>query len=172
MSVLELMKKRCSVRRFENRPVERELLLRVLEAARVSPSACNNQPRQFVVVADKALQTAISEKWARQAPVFIVALANHQTSWHRRDGKDHADIDVAIAVDHLTLMAAELGLGTCWVCAFDAANCARALGLPAHLEPVALVPIGYPAEQADPERHATARKPLAELVSWSGPAFD
>ena len=169
VSVLDLMKKRCSVRAFETRPVEEEKLLRMLEAGRVAPSACNNQPWRFVVVRDKALQNRISERWASKAPVIVVAIGHHGESWKRGDGKDHCDVDIAIAVDHMTLMATELGLGTCWVCAFDAAACAAALDLPEHLEPIALLPTGYPAEKRDPDRHDTARKPLGDIVAWDGP---
>ena len=166
MSVLELMQRRSSVRSYQDRPVETEKLRQVLEAARVAPSACNNQPWRFVVVTDKALQTRISARWAALAPVIIVAVGDHGSSWRRRDGKDHADIDVAIAVDHMTLMAAELGLGTCWVCAFDAAACAAALGLAGHEEAIALLPVGYPAHASDPGRHATTRKPLDAITTW------
>lgn len=168
MSVLDIMKKRCSVRQFQSRAVEQEKLLRVIEAARVAPSACNRQPWRFVVVENKGLQQKISERWAARAPVIIVAIGNHEESWKRGDGKDHCDIDVAIAVDHMTLMAAELGLGTCWVCAFDAAACAKALDLPDTYEAVALLPIGYPAEGADADRHDEMRKPLADIVAWDG----
>jgi len=168
MSVLDLMKRRCSVRKFEDRPVEQEKLEQILEAGRVAPSACNNQPWRFVVVRDKELQKKISETWSQKAPVIIVALGNHAVSWRRKDGKDSCDIDVAIAVDHMTLMATELGIGTCWVCAFDVEACARALDLPRLMEPIALLPLGYPAEQSDPDRHVTLRKTLGETVTWEG----
>jgi len=167
MSVLELMKKRCSVRTFEARPVEAAKLRAVLEAGRVAPSACNRQPWRFVVATEDDLRKRISEKWGALAPAIIVAVGDHREAWHRRDGKDHCDIDVAIAVDHMTLAAADLGLGTCWVCAFDAQACAAALELPPGFEPIALLPIGYPAEQADPGRHATLRKPLEQIVGWN-----
>ena len=169
MSVLELMKRRCSVRRFKTRPVERETIERVLEAARVAPSACNKQPWRFVVVRDKAVQRRISARWADVAPVLIVAVVDHAHSWHRQDGKDHGDVDIAIAVDHMTLMAEDLGLGTCWVCAFDAAGCGQVLGLGPEEEAVVLLPIGYPAEHTSPDRHATQRKPLSDIVTWVDP---
>lgn len=167
MSVLELMKKRCSVRKFQDRPIEREAMLKVLEAGRVAPSACNLQPWHFIVVQDQQLKNQLG-KWEAKAPAIIVICGNHQKSWRRQDGKDHCDIDVAIAVDHMTLAAADLGLGTCWVCWFDAFQCAQILGLPSHMEPVVLLPIGYPAETSDPQRHDKARKPLSEIVSWDG----
>jgi len=168
MQALELMKQRCSVRRFEDRPIEKDKLLYVLEAARVAPSAANYQPWQFVVIEDTELIKQIAPDWVTEskAPVLIVACGDHTQAWRRRDGKDHCDIDVAIAVDHITLAAAEVGLGTCWICSFDAFQCALKLDLPAHLEPNVLLPIGYPAELKDPNRHDTARKPFDEIVSW------
>jgi nitroreductase len=166
MSVYALMKARCSVREYEERPVETEKLLQVLNAARVAPSACNNQPWHFIVVTDADRRLAISERWGRRAPAIIVISGDHEASWKRGDGKDHCDIDAAIAVDHMTLMASELGLGTCWVCAFDVPRAAAAVGLPEHMEPFALLPIGYPKTLASPDRHDEARKPLDAIVSW------
>lgn len=105
MGLLELMKRRCSVRHFEDRPVEREKLLYVLEAARVAPSACNYQPWRLIVVEDRQRIGQIASGWIPEsgAPVVIVACGDHSQAWRRRDGKDHCDVDVAIAVDHLTL---------------------------------------------------------------------
>ena len=168
MQVLELMKQRCSVRKFEDRPIEKDKLLYVLEAARVAPSACNFQPWRFIVIEDKELMRKIAPNWVGEAntPVVIVACGDHKQAWRRRDGKDHCDIDIAIAVDHMTLAAAESGLGTCWICSFDAFQCASTLKLPDHLEPAVLLPIGYPAEAKDSNRHDRERKPLNEIVTW------
>jgi nitroreductase len=168
VQVLELMKQRCSVRQYQDRRIERDKLLYVLEAARVAPSACNNQPWRFFVIEDPSLIAKIAPSWVSAAltPVLIVACGDHRLAWKRKDGKDHCDIDMAIAVDHMTLAAAEIGLGTCWICAFDAKRCAQLLNLPEHLEPVALLPIGYPAEGKSPDRHATERKPLEQIVTW------
>lgn len=168
MNVVQLMKQRCSVRTFQDRPVEREKLLYVLEAARVAPSACNIQPWRFIVLEDKTLMGQFAPDWVKDsaAPVLLVACGDHKEAWRRRDGKDHCDLDVAIAVDHMTLAAAEVGLGCCWICSFDAFQCATILELPDHLEPAVLLPLGYPAETKDVNRHDTARKPLDQIVSW------
>jgi nitroreductase len=168
MQFLELAKKRFSARNFKPKKVEEEKLKKVLEAARVAPSAVNYQPWHFVVLTDEKQRGAVSSsynaRWIRSAPVIIAACGDHSESWKRGDGKDHLDIDVAIAIDHMTLAAAELGLGTCWVCAFDAEKCRYILGLPDSFEVIALIPLGYPVEEGDTKRFAVARKKLEEIV--------
>ncbi len=166
MSIYNIMQQRCSVRSFTEQPVEKGKILSMLEAARIAPSACNNQPWHFIVVQDSKLRVDISDKWGEKASVIIVVCGDHRLSWKRRDGKDHLDIDVAIAVDHMTLVATELDLGTCWVCAFDTINASKVLHLPDYLEPVALLPVGYPEKMASPERHDSERKKLDEIISW------
>jgi nitroreductase len=164
----EVINKRYSVRSFDPRPVEEDKLIKVLEAGRLAPSAVNYQPRRFVVITDPELKEAIGQayprEWFKAAPVIIAVVGDHSVSWKRKDGKDHCDIDVAIAVDHMTLAATALGLGTCWVCAFDAAHCAKVLQLPEHLEVSVLLPLGYPAQGAQPERR---RLELEDVVSWN-----
>ncbi|NLM41966.1 MAG: nitroreductase [Firmicutes bacterium] len=165
---LELVAERYSVRTFREQPVEREKIEQVLEAARLAPSAVNYQPWHFYVATDEQLRAEICQayqgEWLRNAPVIIVACGDHEQSWKRRDGKDHCDVDVAIAVEHLILAAASLGLGTCWVCAFDAAQVRTTLNLPEHMEPLALIPLGYPGEGPMPIKK---RKSLEEIVTWN-----
>lgn len=109
----------------------------------------------------KALYSCYKREWLATAPCIIVACVDHNESWHRRaDNKDHADIDIAIAVEHLCLAAAEQGLGTCWVCNFDAPQCSEVLGLPENLEPAVLIPVGY----AEDEPTEKKRKPLNEIL--------
>lgn len=167
MSFLELTKKRYSVRKYKDQPVEREKLLQVLEAARNTPSACNFQPWHFIVLTDETIKSKVAETyprdWFKKAPVVIVACGDHSVSWKRADGKDHCDVDLAIAVEHMALAAAELGLGTCWVCAFDAKRCHEILALPDNLEVIALLPLGYPEEERIPDKN---RKRLEEIVTW------
>ncbi len=167
MSFLELTKKRYAVRKYKEQPVEREKLLQVLEAARNAPSACNIQPWHFIVVTDEKIKAEVAatypRDWFRKAPVIIVACGDHAASWKRADGKDHCDVDLGIAIEHLALAAADLGLGTCWVCAFDAKRCHQILELPDNLEVIALLPLGYPEEETIPEKK---RKNLAEIVTW------
>lgn len=167
MSFLDLAAKRRSIRAYRPDPVEPEKLEQVLEAARTAPSACNKQPWVFVVVRDAArraqFQRVYPKEWLFKAPVIVAACCDTQSAWVRKqDGKRHGDVDLAIAVDRMTLCAAELGLGTCWVCAFDPVAAREVLGLPAHVEPVALFPLGYPAEEGRP----TDRKAMNEIVRY------
>ncbi len=168
MKFEKLIKSRFSVRSFTNQKVERQILLEILDAARMAPSAVNFQPWLFIVIDEAEILADFHEvyprTWFREAPVCIVACANHQQSWKRKsDGKDFANVDVAIAIDHLILAATELGLGTCWVCNFDVEMARRKLNLPEHIEPLALIPIGYSTAKA-PEK---SRKSLSETVHWS-----
>lgn len=167
-SFFDLVAQRYSVRTFSQEPVEKDKILQILEAARLAPSAVNYQPWRFIVTTDEDLKAEICQayrgEWLRNAPVIIVACADHEQSWKRRDGKDHCDVDIAIAVDHLILAATELGLGTCWVCAFDAERLHAILDLPEHVEPIVLIPLGYPGEGPVPMKK---RKALEEIVSWN-----
>ncbi|MHC4871945.1 MAG: nitroreductase family protein [Planctomycetota bacterium] len=166
MELLDLMKKRCSVRKYSDKSIEKEKLLAVLEAGRIAPSACNNQPWSFIVLENEDLKNKVSANWGEKAPVIIAICGNHNTSWKRGDGKDSCDIDIAIAIDHMTLAATEIGLGTCWVCSFDAKSAKKTLDLPDNIEVIALLPIGYPEEQSSPDRHSEMRKSLDEIVEW------
>jgi nitroreductase len=170
MNFLELAKTRFSSRKYLNKPVEKEKLLKILEAARIAPSAANKQPWIFYVVQDENNKKLISDtyhrEWLKAAPVIIIACTDHNKGWIRSDKKDHCDIDLAIAIDHITLQAAELGLGTCWICNFDTKKCREILNLPSHIEPVALIPVAYPADVPDIKRHDSARKQLNEIVKW------
>ena len=170
MGFLEVAKKRCSVRSFLPREVEREKLLQVLEAARVAPSAVNLQPWQIVVVQDTQLKLELYEAyprdWFAKAPIVLVLCVDHAVSWKRHYGKDYGDVDAAIAADHITLAAADLGLGTCWIGAFDETKCRKALNLPPNMEPVVMLPMGYPAKTDSPDRHQIRRKSLEEIVRW------
>lgn len=169
MKFIELANQRYSVRNFESRPVEKEKLLYVLDAAIIAPSAANFQPWQFIVVTEpeilELLHTTYRRPWLATAPAIIVALGNHDKGWHRQsDGKDFTDIDVAIAVDHLMLAATEQGLGTCWICNFDTGKCCNIFNIPENMEPIALIPIGYPNIGTKPVK---AREPFDKLVSWN-----
>lgn len=170
MSFLELAKKRFSLRSYSSKPVSDEDLNYVLEAGRIAPSAVNYQPWIFLVIRDpenlKQVHQLYHREWFKQVPVVILILANHDQSWKRADGKDHADIDAAIAIDHMTLAATYRGLGTCWVCNFDKEKTIKHFDLPDHLEPVAFLPLGYPNSSGDDKRPELKRKLIDDIVFY------
>ncbi|MEW6359224.1 MAG: nitroreductase family protein [Planctomycetota bacterium] len=171
MNVIEAIRTRRSIRRYLDKPVEGEKLNAVLEAGRLAPSARNIQEWKFVVVRDaekrQKLMAATTKKQAfvGQAPVVIACCAV-DAERVMSCGQKAGPIDVAIAVDHMTLAAMELGLGTCWVCAFDEAPVKEALGIPDGPRVIALLTLGYPESVPSP----TPRKGLEEIVcqeKWS-----
>jgi len=166
MDFLELAKKRYSVRAYKSDPIEDEKLQQVLEATRLAPTACNIQPFRFIIIHTKGkeaeLRCIYSASWFAQAPIVICACGIPTESWKRRDGKNYCDIDVTIAMDHLILAATELGLGTCWVGAFNPDAAREILKLPDDVEPIAFTPLGYPNDQPGYK----GRKSLDELVLY------
>ena len=166
MEFLELIRNRYSVRAYKSAPVEEEKLQKVLEAAILAPTAANRQPFRLIVLKtagrEADLKRIYARDWFVQAPLVICACAVNGESWVRRDGKNYADVDTTIAFDHLILAAHDLGLGTCWIAAFDPAAAREVLMLPGELEPVAFTPLGYPADHWKPKK----RRPAAELVQF------
>ncbi len=170
MEFLELVRSRYSVRAYRPDPVEDEKLEQVLEAARLAPTADNRQPFQLVVMhtagREVELKRIYKRDWFVQAPLVIGACGIPSQNWVRKqDGKNYNDVDVAIVMDHLILAAAELGLGTCWIAAFDPAAARDVLQLPNGVEPVAFTPLGYPADQP-PEKKRKALKELVRYERW------
>ena len=164
MEFSELIRKRYSVRAYRPDPVEEDKLQRVLEAARLAPTVANRQQFQLLVIhavgREGELRRIYDRDWFVQAPLVICACRFPMDP--ARPRKDYTDVDVGIVVDHLILEAAELGLGTCWIGAFDPAAAREILGLPDEVEPVVFTPLGYPADPPRPKQ----RKPLSELVRY------
>jgi nitroreductase len=168
MNFDKLVSTRYSVRKYSQKKVEDKILELVLEAARKAPSAVNFQPVKLYVIKSEKMLTEIREcyhrSWIGTAPLIIVVVGLHKVAWKRnQDGKDYTDIDAAIAIDHITLQAADLGLGTCWVCNFDAEKCSEVLKLKPEEEPIAMIPLGYPESDDIPFKK---RRGLDELVVW------
>lgn len=167
MDVMKAIETRRSIRRYLDKPVEDEKLKKVLEAGRLAPSARNNQEWKFVVVRDPAKRremmaaTTKGQVFVGQAPIVIACCAVDAERL-MSCGQKAGPIDVAIAVDHMTLAAVELGLGTCWVCAFNEAPVKKALKIPNGPRVIALLTLGYPESQPAP----TPRKPLDEIVCY------
>lgn len=169
MDFLSIAKTRYSVRSYTEKKVEKEKLDKILEAAHVAPTAANLQPvRLLVIQEDNGLEKISKAANIYKAPLAIIICSDHSKAWKRPfDGKQTVDIDASIVTDHMMLEAAELGLGTVWICYFKPDVIRNEFHLPENLEPVNILAIGYSNERpADAERHSTQRIPLAELVSY------
>jgi nitroreductase len=167
MEYSELIAKRYSVRAYRPDPVEDGKLQAILEAARLAPTAANRQPIQLVVMntagREEEIRKIYRRPWFVQAPLVIAVCAISSQAWVRESDRFNARlIDAAIVADHLILAATNLGLGTCWIAAFNVEAARDVLQLPAEAEPVIFTPLGYPADQPGPK----IRKPLADLVRY------
>jgi nitroreductase len=169
MEFSELIKKRYSERKYEDKKVEKEKLLKILEAGRVAPTGANTQPQRIIVVQEKESMDKLN-KCANLygAPLAIIVCGDHKKSWKRPfDGKDIMEIDVTIVTDHMMLQATDLGLASVWICYFDPAVLREEFNLPEGVEPVNILAIGYSGgEAASPHRHDKARKPLEATVHY------
>lgn len=169
MDFSQLIYHRYSARSYHDKPVETEKLNKVLEAARLAPTAANRQPFQLIVIRTESREDELlkiyNRNWFVEPPYVICACGLPDQGWirHKYDGKNYTDVDVAIVVDHITLQAAELGLGTCWIAAFDPQAARDVLELPDHVEPLAFTPLGYPKDT----RTEKERKPLSALVRYN-----
>lgn len=165
-----IAKQRFSCRNFKKEEINDPLISKMLEAFRVAPSAVNFQPWHLIVIKSdeqkEKIYATYPREWLKSAPLVILACGDHSISWKRSDGKDYLDVDVSIAIDHLMLQATELGLGTCWVCNFNQTLLKANFNLPQHIEPIAIIPIGFPAETGDPNRYNSKRKSLKDFVHW------
>jgi nitroreductase len=165
MDVFEAISKRYSCRAYENKPVEQEKLARVLEAARLAPSAKNFQDWRFVVVTDadtkaQLAEAANNQKFVGTAAAVIVACSN--SSHVMTCGQAIGPIDVSIALEHIALQAVAEGLATCWIGAFQTNKVRDILGIPADIAIIELMTIGYPADSQKPPR----REPIGKIVCY------
>jgi len=165
MNFQALIRARYSVRAYKPDPVEDDKLARVLEAARLAPTAANRQPFRVIVIPTKGREVEIGRiyprEWFRQAPLVLAVCAVPAEGWVRKhDGWNAAEVDASIVMSHIVLAAAEEGLGTCWIAAFDPVAAREVLGLPPEIVPSAFTPLGYAADSGAPKK----RRLLAELV--------
>ena len=151
MSVLDVIERRRSVRSYDSKPIDPELMAKLRDALRLAPSACNKQPWKFILVSDQAVQDKLAvaaqgQSFIAEAPVIVVGCGSPADAYKNMGGYwNSVEIDVAIALDHLTLAAAEAGLGTCWIGAFDEAEVKKLLGIPDDVKVVAMTPVGFPS---------------------------
>ncbi len=178
MSFMELVRKRESTRKYLSQKVPRDLIDRCLEAARLAPSACNSQPWSFIVVDDEETKNELVKKtmsglfslnkFVATAPVIIVAITEKSLYTARMGGMlrnvQYSLIDIGIACDHLTLKAAELGLGTCWLGWFNEKALKKILDLPKSTSVDIILSLGYPAEDSEPR--SKKRKTLDQIRTY------
>lgn len=169
MAFLELAKKRCSVRAYEDRTVEQEKVDAILEAARVAPSAANRQPVRVIVVrGDEALSKLDRACNRHGAPLAFIVCADRGTAWTRPyDDMQTIDIDASIACDHMMLEAADQGVGSVWICMFDPDVIREEFGLAENVVPVNILAAGYSSSWKSPERHAEDRHPVEDFVTYA-----
>ena len=169
MDFYEVIQRRLSVRAYKPDPVPEPALNRILEAGRLAPSAKNYQPWKFIVVKDEKIRQELvpacrNQRFIAEAPIVICACAILDQAWKGMGGYwSSAEVDVAIALEHIILAAAAEGLGTCWIGAFIEAEVKRVLQIPEGVKPVALTPLGYPAQESQPR----PRRPIEEIVCYN-----
>ena len=179
MSVMDAIARRVSCRSYQPTPVPQDKLMQILEAARLAPSACNQQPWRFAVVRDPDLRRRIIEEgflpgikmtWAIDAPVHVVIGMERSFVTHRIaasvSGVNYPWVDIGIAGEHLVLAATELGLGTCWIGWIKPRVVAKIVGWPASIKPVVVITVGYASASDASIPPTSRRKPPAELARW------
>ena len=159
MDIVTAMRKRRSIRSYKDKAIDQEVLINILEMARIAPSGANRQPWKLVVVMDPERKRGLvplckGQKFVESCSTFVAGIADTSQRW--------SHVDLAIAMDHLSLAALDKGLGTCWIGAFDQEGISKFLGVPDGMEVAVCMTLGYPDEVPD----SKSRKSLAELVEW------
>jgi nitroreductase len=170
MDFWELVKTRHSVRSYDrNKPLSIELILKILEAGRLAPSAANRQPWEFIVVSSydviEKVRRCYNKDWFCNAPHILVVKGFKDKSWKRKDGYDSIETDLAIAMSFIILAAANEGVGTCWIAAFDEEILRNSLNLAENEKVYAITPLGYP-EESWKAPQTKDRKRLEEIVRF------
>lgn len=166
MEHFDVIRQRYSSRAYLPQAVEQEKLNRILESARLAPTAANRQAVRIVVINTAGRQDELKQiynrPWFTEAPYLICVCTIPIQSWVRADQKNYSDVDAAIVMDHIILTATSLGLGTCWVAAFDPQAARRLLNLEPDWETVAFTPLGYSRDSLSRK----VRKSLDDLVVY------
>ncbi|RLF39226.1 MAG: nitroreductase [Thermoplasmata archaeon] len=177
MELYDVIRLRKSIRSYDNsKSVEEEKIRYILECAQRAPSWMNKQCWHFIVITDRekileVAKTDIINRWIKQAPVIIVGCADPHLSGSR-EGIDYYIVDTAIAMEHLILAATDVGLGTCWIGAFNENKIKELLEIPPRIRIVALTPVGYPKEETLSAKsrklivRSTKRRSLKEIIHW------
>lgn len=170
MDISEAIATRRSTRAFKNKPIPPKIIEKLIEAARLAPSAGNIQPWEFIIIKKpetkkKLVEAALGQTFIQEAPVVIVVCANENRSIQRYGARGktlYCIQDTAAAIENMLLTACSLGLGACWVGAFREEDAREILKIPSGVRPVAIVPVGYPDEAPSPRN----RRPLNQIVHY------
>lgn len=169
MEFEKLISERYSVRKFENKHLEEDVISKIINAGHLAPTGCNNQPQRILVLnTDESIEKLKNcTKCHFDAPCAMLICYNKAETWTRPyDGAISAPVDAAIVTTHMMLEAANIGVGTCWVMHFDPKAMVETFNIPENIEPVALLVMGYPHEDAAPIPMHYAFRPLDEVVVY------
>lgn len=167
MEFQELAAQRYSVRKFADRPVEKEVMEKILAVGHLAPTGCNYQPQRILVMqSQEALEKLkVCTKCHFHAPAAVLVCYNKEECWTRKyDGKQSGEVDASIVTTHMMLAAWELGVGSTWVMHFDPFAMREQFAIPEQIEPVALLVMGYPAEDAEPFHMHSEFRPMDEVI--------
>jgi len=170
LDVFEAIRNRRSIRAYTSKEVSEEEVKKLIDAARWAPSAGNIQPWEFIIVRDAKIKrglsvAALDQTFIEEAPVVIIVCANQRRSawgYGQRGSTLYCIQDTAAAIQNLLLAAHAMGLGACWIGAFQEEDARKVLNLPMGVRPVAIIPVGHPAEKP----MASSRKPISEIVHY------
>ena len=169
MTFFELAKARYSVRAFQDTPIEEEKLNLILEAGRIAPTACNNQPQKIYVAKSEEARKKLAGvcRCTFDAPVILVVCYDRTRDWKNTllPGYESGETDAAIVCTHMMLEAWEQGIGSCWVGMFNAEELVKAFDLPENIRPIALLPLGYAADGVQPAPLHTAYRDYAATIT-------
>jgi nitroreductase len=171
MEYYDLIRTRESIRNYDpDRPVPKEMMEKILDAGRMAPSACNNQPWKFLVISSSEMlnkvKTCYPREWFKDAPHILVVLGFRDKAWNRSyDGYNSTETDTAIAMTHIILAAENEGVGTCWIEAYNPAILREALSLHENQLIFGITPLGYP-KPGFKKTLIKTRKPLEEIVEF------
>ncbi len=170
MNFYELAKNRYSVRSFQKKKVSKEEIDRLLQISHLAPTGCNLQPQRILVIEQEEALSKLKEctKSHFDAPLAMLICYHKEEGWTRRyDGAISAPVDCSIVTTHIMLGAWEMGIGSCWVMSFDPQKLKENFNIPTELEPVALLVMGYPAEDSVPNPRHEEVRPLEDVISYN-----
>lgn len=169
MDFLELAQKRYSVREFSAKKVEQNKIDKILAAARIAPTACNNQPQRILVLTEEEELKRMKEctRFDFDAPIIFIICYDNEVSWKRKlDGKDEGEVDAAIVTTHMMLEVSDLELGSTWVGSFDPNKVREIFNIPSNYEIVSILPVGYPSEDNKPNSKHLERQGIEKIAFY------